>query len=72
MATVANGDVSHSMDTIASDTILCIMATGLNWQPQSPEVIFPVLWPQALMATVASGDISCTMATGLNGHSRQR
>ena len=48
MAAVASGDISRSMDTVASDAILCSMATGLNWQPQSPEVIFPVLWPQAL------------------------
>ena len=59
------------MVTNASGDISCSMATGLNWQPQSPVVIFAVVWPQALTVTVASGDISRSMATGLDGHSRQ-
>ena len=54
------------MVTKASGDISCSMATGLNWQPQSPVVIFAIVWPHALIVTVASGDISRSMGTGLN------
>ena len=74
---IASGDISRTMGTgleghSRRGDISCGMATGLNWPPQSPVVIFPILWPQALMVTVASGNISSSMATVLDSHSRQR